>query len=59
MEWDQEDPNMEVPAHEAPVKESEHHSNGIEQVRGIEEEAMPKGDEQGHSEFVELSPTQR
>lgn len=59
MEWDHEDPNQAIPAHEAPPKTVETNIDEIERVRDIEHEAAPKRGELGESECIEMSPTQK
>lgn len=59
MEWDREDPNQVIPAHEAPLNRTERDPDEIEPVRDIDQEAATKQDDYGKSEFIEMSPTQK
>lgn len=59
MEWDQEDPNQAIPAHEAPAKTIEHDQGHIEEAHDIETGATLKRAEQADVEYLEMSPTQK
>ncbi|CAL5870428.1 uncharacterized protein PFLUO_LOCUS4664 [Penicillium psychrofluorescens] len=59
LEWDQEDPNQTIPAHEAPAKIIEHDQDHIERVHDIETGAISKRGDQGDVEHVEMSPSQK
>ncbi|XDG05667.1 hypothetical protein ABKA04_005282 [Annulohypoxylon sp. FPYF3050] len=58
VEWDQQDPNQVIPDHEKPTDTNGHTFEGVEQVRDIEKEALPKpgNGEHGESEFIERVP---
>jgi hypothetical protein len=59
MEWDQEDPNQAIPAHEPPAKTIEHDQGHIEEAHDIETGATLKRAEQADVEYLEMSPTQK
>lgn len=59
LDWDIEDPNQEIPAHEAPPKTIEHNMDDIEPARDIEQQVGPKHGEVGESECVETVQRQR
>lgn len=55
-EWDHEDPNQEIPAHEAPAKEIEHNSDEIGPATDIEQHSMTKQGNSGNSQHIETGP---
>lgn len=59
LEWDEEDPNQTIPAHEAPAKIIEHNQDPIEQAHDIETGAISKRGDQADVEHIEMSPTKK
>jgi hypothetical protein len=56
LEWDLEDPNQVIPAHEMHEVKVHTHEDDIEPAHTLEEHAPAKGDEQGHAEHIDQSP---
>ncbi len=56
LEWDLEDPNKVVPAHDEQNMKMDYIGDEIQPARDIEEQTPAKGDEHGRVEHIDQSP---
>lgn len=57
QDWDHEDPNQEIPAHEVSTKEADRILDEIEPAVDIEQHAVSQKKGREHAEHVEKRPS--